>query len=230
MNDVEFEEMLKRALIKAAELDYMSVIPPEDELDITPSPGFQKDMARLLKNPRAYVRKRGSGVYQRVLRTAASVLLVISVLFGLSMLNPSVRAKFSELLKTWFPDHTEYSYEGDTNSVIPKAVKLGYVPEGFELVHEEYDSLSAELVYQSEEGGTLDVGFLGDAGRLHLDNEYHEIYTISVGDSIIDVYESNDARHYNSIVYDDRNNELILVINSSLPIDELMNILENIEY
>lgn len=230
MNDIEFEQLLKRSLIKAAELDYISDIPPEEELNINPSEDFNVKMAKLLNDPKTYVRRRSLSVYQRALRSAAVVLLVVSVLFGLSMLHPVAHAKFAELVRSWFPDHTAYSYEGYTGSVMPKAATLKYVPDGFELVFEEFDDLTAILVYQSEKGEKMFVEFVSDTGRLHLDNERHEIYTLSVGNSIVDIYESNSARYYSSLVYDDKNNELILVITGSLPIDELIQIFEGLEY
>ena len=232
MNDIEFERLLKTAVVKAAELDYMSDMPSEEELSriIKPSVAFEKKMTRLINSPTAYIKKLRRPLYVKALRTVASIFIVISIMFSLSMLNPVARARFVALVRSWFDDHTEYAIIDDSSSSIPDTAILDYIPEGFNLSFEAYNPISLNLSYQSDNGWYFDIEILEDSNLLHLDNEHAVFYTIIVDDYDVDVYESNDENYPSTLVCYDEDNSLIVCITGMVSIDELSKIIANISY
>lgn len=174
-------------------------------------------------------RKLRAPMYKRAMQTAASFLLIVSVLFGLSMLNADAHATFAEFVKALFSDHTEYSYEGDISDEIPKTLELKYIPDGYKLLDEKYDSLGAVAFYQSEENQILSIEILDDTEKVHVDNEHKNFYSMELGDYSADVYESNSEKHPSTLLCIDENRKLILIATAYLSIDELTKIIENIE-
>ena len=232
MNDVEFERLLKTAVIKAAELDYMSDIPPEEELSqvIKPSATFEKKMAKLINDPKTYTKKSRRPTYIKALRTVASIFLVISIMFSLSMLNPVARAKFVALVRSWFEDHTEYAIIDDAGVKIPDSATLGYIPDGFSLSFEAHNQISLNLLFRADTGKYFDVEIFGDRNLLHLDNEHATLYSSSVDGYAVDVYESEGEDYPSTIVCYDEDNALIISITGTLSIDELTQVLEELSY
>ena len=232
MNDIEFERLLKTAVTKAAEIDYMSEMPSEEELNriIKPSAAFEKKMAKLFKNPKSYIKKLRRPLYVKALRTVASILLLISIAFSLSMLNPDARAKFVALVRSWFGDHTEYAIIDDSSANIPDSVTLGYVPEGFHLSFEAHNQISLNLLFRADTGRYFDIEIFGDSNLLHLDNEHATLYSAVVDGCVVDVYESDGEDYPSTLVCYDEDNVLIISITGTLSIDELTKVLEKLSY
>ena len=232
MNDVEFEYLLKTAVIKAAELDYMSDMPPEEELSqiIKPSATFEKKMARLINDPKTYTKKSRRPTYMKALRTVASIFLVITIMFSLSMLNPVARAKFVALVRSWFEDHTEYAIIDDAGVKIPDSVTLGYIPEGFILSFETHNHISLNLLFRTDTGRYFDIEIFGDSKLLHLDNEHAALYSVVVNGYPVDVYESDDEDYPSTLVCYDEDNSLIISMTGTLSISELIKVIEGLSY
>lgn len=232
MTDVKFESMLKSSLFRAAELDYLESIPTEEELRslVTPSIKFERKMSKLTANAKAYLRKLRMPVYQKVLRAAAAALLIISTLAGISMFNPDVRAMVINFVRIWFSDRTRYEVTDSVDSIIPDSVTLGYVPDGFELDFELYDSFGANLVYGSDNNDYFDIAITGKTGRPHIDNEHSEFYSVVVGERIVDVYESNNMDYPSILVSFDDDKALMTIITGTINVDELISVLEGISF
>ena len=229
MTDMEFEVLLKKAVTRAAEIKYLSDMPPEDELP-EPSEHHQRRIKKLINNPDLYVKRLRRPIYLKVLQKAAIFILVVSVLFSAAMIHPTVRATVTNFVKAWFDDHTEYRAVGDSDSAIPTKIELGYVPEGFELASEIYDSLRADIMYTSMDGRYFSIEIMGNSGTIYNDNEHAIHYTQSVNNHLADIYESNNE-HYPSIInyYDDEKNFFVSIIGYN-PIEDLILVLEQCKY
>ena len=229
MTDMEFEVLLKKAVTRAAEIKYLSDMPPEDEIP-EPSEHHQRRIKKLINNPDLYVKKLRRPIYLKVLQKAAIFILVVSVLFSTAMIHPTVRATVTNFVKTWFDDHTEYRVIGDSDSAIPTKIELGYVPEDFELESEIYDTLYAGLTYISNDGRYFSVEIVGDAGTVHSDNEHSIHYTQNINNHLADVYESNHERYPSLINYYDDDKHLLISILGYNTIEELIHVLEQCKY
>jgi hypothetical protein len=232
MNDIEFDRLLKTAVIKAAEIDYMSDMPSEEELSriIKPSAAFEKKMAKLFKNPKSYIKILRRPLYVKAPRTVASILLFISIVFSLSMLNPDARAKFVALVRSWFGDHTEYAIIDDAGVNIPDTATLGYIPEGFSLSFEAKDPLALNITYRADSGEYFSIEIFGVDGVLNLDNEHVTFYSVPIDGNTAEVYESKGDNYPSSVVCYDEENSLIICITGTLNIDELAKVIEGLTY
>ena|GEM_PF-2401932 len=231
LNDIEFEQALKKALITAAEADCMRDMPPDEKLgsQLAPSAKFGQKMTRLIKNPKSYIKSQKRPPYRRFLNTAAMIVLAVSMLLGVSMLYPPVRASVTKLTRTWADTHSRYENTGEDAPIIPTSVTLGYVPDGFELVLEDYHELGIAIVYQAEDGTflSLDISWLG---KFYINNEHSDFYTMTIDNYSVDVYESNDANYQSILVCHDENRNITINIIAYLDVDELAKIISNMEF
>lgn len=227
MRDSEFDALLKEALFEAAELDYFSNMPPDEELDklIKPSKRFLKNMEKISKNPQQYIRARRRPMYQKILQTAAMIIVTIAVLFGALMAHPTVRAKVLEFISTWFGDHTRYEIVDDTQSVMPKSIEFGYIPEGFCLDFEIIEDTLCSMQYENNSQEYFILEIRNSDAKALIDNEHSEFYQVYMGDILVDVYERNDSEILNVLVY--YSDHKIVQLTGTLDVEELMLILEN---
>lgn len=231
MTDIEFDSLLERALIRAAEIDYCESIPSDAELDIlvTPSKRFERKMARMLKNPAAYVRNLRRPIYLKILRTAALIILVLSLALGTSMLNPAVRAAFSELMRSWFPTNTQYKLVEDTDAAKPSGVTFGYIPDGFTIVEESLDIFGLTVVFESLSGQRLHFETDNGYGNLHISNEYRTFYETTINGYDVDVYDSSDCKRASMIVCHREGDGIIISLEGLVSADELLKMFEQAE-
>ena len=229
MTDAVFEDLLKKAVIRTAEIKYLSNLPPEEELP-EPSEHFQRRMSKLIHNPEKYIKNYKRPVYLRILQRVAVIILVVSVLFSASMLHPTVRATVVNFVKTWFDDHTEYKVVGDSTSVIPMKVEFGYIPEGYTLEAENYDSLRVSIIYRADENKYLVLEIMGSQINANLDNEHMNHFTALVKDTPVDVYESLDETYPSILLMYDEENNFYLEIMGFTSITELITVLEQCKY
>ena len=229
MTDAVFEQLLKKAVTKAAEIKYLSNLPPEEDLP-EPTKHFQRRIAKLIGNPEKYIENLKRPVYLRVLQRVAIIILVVSMLFSASMLHPTVRATVANFVKTWFDDHTEYRAAGDSRSVIPTKVEFGYIPEGYTLESANYDSLRVSIIYRTDENKYLAFEIMGSKIKVNLDNEHMNHFIAMVKDTPIDVYESVDETYPSILLMYDEENNFYLEIMGFTSITELITVLEQCKY
>lgn len=146
------DEELFQAAAKAAMLINES-LPEADDCEHTFSPKFQKKMAKIqhkAKHPALY----------RTLHSAASVLLVLTLLFG-SVL--AVDAQARELVLGWSRKQSDtfyaYFFQGSTTDGEVAEYYPGWVPEGHTL-YEVYEIEGGKwYIYHDEQGGITDFGY-----------------------------------------------------------------------
>ncbi|MDR0916098.1 MAG: DUF4367 domain-containing protein [Oscillospiraceae bacterium] len=226
MNDVIFEERLTNALLRAAELDYF---PKADEIqNATPSARHERQIRAMLRNPNAYAARLRRPLYKKILRTAAIIIVALSLALGAAMTVPQVRAAVVNFVRSWFADHTEYKTGTQTESDV-SGWGFGYIPDGYELTNERVGEQTALYVYENSDD-LIVITISGNTGKLLVDNEYYEYYTTQIGGAAADVYVSNEAGYTSSVVlYRERENVLI-VIDAELDVSELVKIAENITH
>jgi hypothetical protein len=225
MTDIEFDRLLTRALWLAAEEDYDLDGLPEDVIAV-PAKSKRKIRA-MLRNPIAYVRRRRRPIYIRALRTAAVILLALSVAFGAVMAVPSARAAIIDFVRTWFGDRAEYTTLGAPDTTLGEW-KIGYIPEGFEPVAKGNDGLIAFAEYSDNNSMRLSVDIYNHSGTLTLDNEHSDFRQTEINGQPADIYESNDAEYFNHIVIYAADENVIIKLSSELEISELIKIAASI--
>ena len=225
INDDKFEKLLTAALYRAGELD-SAEMPSDGELEhlIQPSLRFRIRMKSLLRNPNRYLRNQRRPVYMRVLRTAASAIIILAMLLGAAMaVSPTVRAMVIDFVRSWLPDRTVYEVP---IQALDSQWSFGYIPEGFELLLHQDDETGSVRVYQNINAVTINI--IISHGKQVIDNEHAEYYQTIINDRFTDVYESSNPDYPSAVMIHDRTSGVLISIISEISINELLKIVENI--
>lgn len=188
------------------------------------------------KEKRAFDRTVKEAKYKKSLvrvylsRAAVIFLCIIALGAGVMMTSPTVRAAARNVIIEWFEKYTHFSFvatdvgENDFENI--EDVKIGYIPDGFELVNtEEIPGNITYDYYLNNSYYSVDI-FDNETSSLFPDNERSE-YTKT---------EIND--HEVWIIYDEKtvSGSLVLVgakisvlITGTLPKNELIKIAESIK-
>jgi RNA polymerase sigma-70 factor (ECF subfamily) len=225
MTDMEFENRLKAALLRAAERDYS---PFPNVPRIIPSAKAKHKMRAILRNPAGYFKKTRRPIYLRLLRTAAMIAIVLSIAFGAAMAVPQVRAAVVEFVRSWFGDHTEYRISESVDSSELRDWKVGYIPEGFALIEENSDDISVSRKYADGASNIFSIRIVVNSAKPHIDNEHSVFRETEINGYPADVYESNTERYPNHIVIYANSENAVFVISSEINIAELTKIAESI--
>ncbi len=143
----------------------MSQIPGKEELQdrYQLSDMFFHNMENIIKTQEKKSRRRNLRRSLAAVAAAAAALLVIT--------QPQIIAIGKEWMVYWFQDHVSFQFAEDTDINWVPRYEFGYVPEGFELVIDDYYDISGYIHYENEQGNRffLDYGEIG--GGLNVDNE-----------------------------------------------------------
>ena len=188
------------------------------------------------KEKRAFDRAAKEAEYGKSLvrvylvRAAVIFLCIITLGAGVMMTSGSVRAAVKNVIVEWFDKYTHFSFvatdtgSGDFENV--EDVKIGYIPDGYELINTDESSISITYVYSSNNTDLLIDIFENEASELFPDNERSKYSIIQING------------HESWIIYDEENisGTLILIgskvsvsISGSLPKKELIKIAECIK-
>jgi len=225
MDDAEFEELLTKALYRAAELDAEET-PSDTELEelVKPSKKFQRKMRTLLRNPNKYAHNARRPTHVKIMRIAATFLITLTVLFTTIMAaSPTVRAAVVNFVRTWFEDRTEYHVP---HRDLHQDWTIGYIPEGFELVEEHYHVLQNIFIFENND--SVEIKIIISTGNQQVNNEHSEFYNTLINGNITDIYLSNDIEHPNIIVIHYIQEGVVITLISEIDVSELIKIAENI--
>lgn len=227
MTDEHLDELIKKALITSIKRDWIDT-PVNPEVDVIDTSRLDKKMAKLSENPTKYIKAVQRPWYMKAMRSVAAVIIIISILFGTAMLNAEARAWFRELIARWFGDHNEYTYNDPYNQSVDRNWNFGYIPEGFELIYE--DKIEHECYYEfsSDTEDILRITISGGAGTLYNDNEHYEIRSVKIGNDIADAYVSFDHDFSNSLIWPSSEDDVVIIIDATLKIKEIIKIAERI--
>ena len=230
MTNTSFDNDIRSALIAAARIEFDSVLAGADTAEIQFSAEYKRKMAKMLRQPTVYARRQTRTTAQRILRTAASIALVISILFGAMMLVPSVRAAVGRVVVEWFETHTAFKFTGngqentEHSSWYPE-----YIPEGYseELYDDAFGSVTAWFENDSDVLGFM-CGPSDEGFAINIDNEHSEEHMITINQKSATLYESTDTKYPSYIFWmsDDENTAFLLY--SKLSTVELIKIAESV--
>ncbi len=236
-----FDGML-RAALKEYVIQEGNALPPKEELD-KKYPSSKKELKKYLRIAKA--RKYNISLPLLYLRRAAVVFLVlVSVTFGVFVTNGKVRASIRDAVVEWFDKYASVSFsesadksntsETDAESTseaeeIPdlKDLKIGYIPEGFELSNNLEKENKREYTYLSKNGACIMVGIYSSNGRgSGFDIEYSKYEEMQINGN--EAYVSYDeTEQIGSLVCG--NNKYTIYISGDGNKSDLIKIAENIK-
>lgn len=223
-------QQIRRAFLRAAEEEY------REALDAAPTPPpfsakYRRWEKKFLRNPFSVLKAAARPQWQRMLRSAACFLVVLSVVFGSIMVaSPTARAAVIRWVTREAEDHIAYDFEGHASLDQMGRWEISDLPEGYE--EQEYiDLANMVCVIYSNGDPDMDIDFryqlLRTGGGENLDNEWHTISNISVLGMPGKLYTSTEKGGLNMLVWFDEENEHSFVITSRLDCDVLLNMAES---
>ena len=170
--------------------------------------------------------KRGTQICMKFVITAAAIM---GIIFGGLLTQPTVYAAVQNVIRTIFDKYDKYDYINDELTVenFNNNIRLGYVPEEYNLKNGYYSKVNVTLIY---ENGLNEIIFnysIADGTSSNYDNEHNLYSAFTINGIEYNYYESNDNDFYDTLVW--YKNGYAFSIFAHLSKDELVKIAENIK-
>lgn len=228
------QQQIRRALLQAAEEEYREALA---EVPAAPpfSARYRRWERRFLRDPFSAGKPAARLSWQRVLRSAACVLVTLSVVLGAVVVAfPAARAAVSDW--TYWrnrveEDHIAYDFEGYVPVDQLGRWEISALPEGYQ----ETDFVDLNNVIcvtygngDPEQNIYLDYQLLTTGGNESLDNEWHTISPVSVSGHPGQLFTSTIAGEVNMLLWIDEEAKHSFLLTSRLPGDALIQMAESV--
>ena len=223
-------ERLWDALIKEALIQDCYNELAELEKTVKPhtfSERFEKNIAKMKRKVFGKERLKATGAIIR--NTAAVVMIVIGLTFGVLLTQPEVYAAVENVIKSVFDGHDDYWITGSNVTVetFNSKMRFGYVPDGYYLCSGTYSPVYVQLIYTNDNDEITFEYAIAKGLSLSLDNEHNSYETLYHNNIEYHYYESHDDDFFNSLIWNDSG--YAYSIYAHLPKEEIIKIAENIE-
>lgn len=224
-NEEIFEILLRKALIAKYENEVANA--QREAKEHSYSDTFKMKLKRTYNSINRLERIKFAGkIIKKVAIIAASVM---GILFGGLMTQPEVYAAVEKVIKSVFSTHDSYIYQGTTSETSFNInIRLGYVPEGYELSSVFYSDYNVSLTYESldEKYIYFDYG-LAENSLISVDNERHNCYELNIENTTFYFYKAISADDNNTLIwYED---DCYYCIDAQFDADMIVKIAENIK-
>lgn len=216
MEDSLFEALLRQAVIESYEEELLSI--PQDKMHKFSDTHIKK-MDKLFQ--RAELQEKIHVTTKWMKRSIAMLLIVTSVLFGALVTVPEVRAAVTGAVIEWFNQFTKFTSNNDETDGL-KEWAPSYIPEGFTKIEHDNFAGMLTLVYQDQQGMTIDIICMYEGGSISVDNEHQEYYTLEKGNTEYHIFEALEEVERNIIIWGKEGCQF--KAESLLPLSELFKI------
>ncbi|WP_161846915.1 DUF4367 domain-containing protein [Pseudoflavonifractor sp. 524-17] len=233
MNDAEFDNLLREALLEAVREDWASVLeeapPPDPEF----SARYRRNRARLLADPFGYAKRKRRPVWKSALQTAACFLLAAGIAFsGLMVFSPEARAWVARVITEWRGTHTQYSFTGEPQASSDIGTwRPQYVPDGFTETDAICTERRASVIYEDQSEGFIKLTYaiIDENVSFSNDNEHNDYYSVTIGDIPGDLYVSNKEGKPSYLIWVDEVLGISYQLVSNVDFQELISIAESVQ-
>ncbi len=222
-----FDLILTDALKESMKIEFEEIDKLTAEETHEFSPQFEKKMRKLINS---IGRKDRIKKFKRFAAKSVVVLsIVFTLIFGGLLTQPEVFASVQNVFRSVFDTHDRYDYVGEelTTENFDNNIRLGYVPDGYNLSEGFYTSINVALYYKNE---TDDITFeygIADFISTSFDNEHSSYSSFYYNDVEYHYYESNDNDFKSRLVW--YKDGYIFGVYAHLSKEELVKIAENIK-
>ena len=222
-------DRLWNAVIKEALIESMNRELDGTEQSIEPhkfSSQFEHNMNKLIKS---IGRKEKTLAAGKVIgKFAVTVATVMGIMFGGLLTHQEVYAAVGSVIRNVFSTYDKYTYQGSPEDItFDDTIRLGYIPEGYELRSVYYMGNGNLLTYESKDGQNLyfDYSF-AENSSITIDNETHIYKEIFKNNKRYYFYKS-EADNFNTLIWFD--GEYTYSIDAHISQEELVKTAENIK-
>ena len=203
-----------------------------ERLDGTESVGFSPEFDKKIKKLRRSVgiKEQAAGFGKAARSIALTLAVVLSLCFCALLTQQEVYAAVQNVIRETFSDHDYITFKSDVEPETGKQLRLGYVPEGYELMQINFaGGFGATYLYDDGNDNylTFDYGY-SNGFFIDIDNEHSDSKEVTRnGQTYYYYYPKNHDNNLDSalIWYNDG---YAYCISVPLSLEELVKIAENI--
>ena len=200
ISDIVFDAMLKEA-VTANFNEKMKNMPPEEELRKL----YPFSEVHIHKMKAIFRTERRRETLKKIIPSVKAAVIIVCVIAACAlatlMANPDVRAAARDAIVRFFKGYTSIGFTDDENTQKEaRNFKLGYVPEGYELINSSEFGENVNHMYMDENENML-VFYVGPPGTFLVDDEQHSFRIKTHGGVDYYIFESFTDDIYSTIVW-----------------------------
>ena len=223
--DDALRELLLRANLPEA-LDLPEGLEPVPD-------ALEERMASFLARPFAAGRRK-KPLWARVLRTAAGLLLVLSLTAGAVLwASPAARvwaAGLARMLMVWTDVSADFLFHGgDAAETDLSCWRPTWLPEGYEEVEVWDPGGVYKITYENAEGQSLTLRCISpNTSAVSMDNEHSDYSEITINGSKAYLLVSNAEGWQSSLIWTNEENSVMFILRGYISAEDLIRMAESI--
>lgn len=228
IDNTVFEALFRQAIIDEYN-EEIDLIPPKEELikTITFSPEFGLKMKKLFarEKRRDYLKK--ALTYSK--RVAAVFVITTTLIFGILLFSPEVRAAVKNTVVEWYDKFTSFIFQGEASDTNKKMEwQPEYLPTGYYENFVEKLGKSTNIEYADPQGNIVYLSYRPEENdtNISVDNESHEIESRIINGQEAYIVKATSEEFENGVIWSMEGYTLSLW--SKLSVDELIKIAQSI--
>ena len=239
MTELEWNKLLRRALLDAALADAQSALSTYDEASRTHSAHYLRWEKKLLAEPFSFARRSRRPKWVKVLRTAVIAAVVTALLFGCAL---AVSPTFRSWVVQWFTQvgitDTTHRFEtvsavesGYTSETLPDDIRPGFIPDGYEEIEAVVFAGTVSLAYENAAGDQLLFNYqiIGKSRVMATDSEYHETYESERNGMRIYVAQSiQPEQNLNYLIWVNEPMNVVFRVDGTVDLDTMFAIMDSV--
>ena len=231
MTDRELDRMMQHVLLDAIKRDCEKET--DDVLAFKPTHHYQRQMAKMLKDPLKWERRRARPLWKNVAQKAAVILLVFSLSLGsLMAVSPTVRAAMVRWVTEWYETHIVYRYSGEQIIGEMPQYEITDLPEGY--IEDERVNWPSyvSVVYQNKDTGKtiyLDCTYMQQGSASDYVTDGVEVVPVTVNGLSGQLFLTDDWENkWNTITWIDAERNLQFEIDANVNRDVILHMAESV--
>ena len=223
--DGALRELLLRANLPEA-LDLPEGLEPVPD-------ALEERMASFLARPFAAGRRK-KPLWARVLRTAAGLLLVLSLTAGAVLwASPAARvwaAGLARMLMVWTDVSADFLFHGgDAAETDLSCWRPTWLPEGYEEVEVWDPGGVYKITYENAEGQSLTLRCISpNTSAVSMDNEHSDYSEITINGSKAYLLVSNAEGWQSSLIWTNEENSVMFILRGYISAEDLIRMAESV--
>ena len=233
MTEKELDARIRQLLLDALKLEWEEFLnEPETEPPAEPSKRHQKQVRKMLADPKGWADRRARPVWKNALQKAAVFALVGSIILGsLLAASPQARAALKRWFRKVFDTHVYYEYAGEPSEETLPEYEMTVVPEGYELVDAVKAQSFLRYTYQNQGAQLMHLIIAsvqqGQATSIYLDG--FSTHAAMVKQCPATILVAHSSKQSNSITWIDDRNNLQFTIEGYFDLETLCTLAESVK-
>ena len=193
---------------------------------------LEERMAPFLARPFAAGRRK-KPLWARVLRTAAGLLLVLSLTAGAVLwASPAARvwaAELARMLMVWTDVSADFLFHGgDAAETDLSCWRPTWLPEGYEEVEVWAPGGIYKITYENAEGQSLTLRCISpNTSAVSMDNEHSDYSEITINGSKAYLLVSNAEGWQSSLIWTNEENSVMFILRGYISAEDLIHVGES---